>query len=59
MLLILNPLTFVVEQFRLVLFYGQIPALKSLAVYFVLASVFAWASYALFNRLRPNFSDMV
>jgi lipopolysaccharide transport system permease protein len=58
-LLMLNPLTFVVEQFRLVLFYGQMPALKGLAVYFGLASVFAWVSYVLFKRLRPNFADMV
>lgn len=58
-LLMLNPLTFVVEQFRLVLFYGQMPALKGLAVYFGLASVFAWISYVLFKRLRPSFADMV
>ena len=58
-LLMLNPLTFVVEQFRLVLFFGQIPGLKGLAVYFVLSSVFAWASLILFRRLRPSFADMV
>lgn len=58
-LLMLNPLTFVVEQFRLVLFYGQVPALKGLAVYFSLSSAFAWASYVLFKRLRPSFADMV
>jgi lipopolysaccharide transport system permease protein len=58
-LLILNPLTFVVEQLRLVLFYGQMPALKGLVVYFVLASLFAWASLILFRRLRPTFADMV
>lgn len=58
-LLLLNPLTFVVEQFRLVLFYGQIPALKGLALYFVLASLFAWLSLILFRRLRPTFADMV
>lgn len=58
-LLMLNPLTFVVEQFRLVLFYGQMPALKALAMYFVLASLFAWVSLVLFRRLRPSFADMV
>jgi lipopolysaccharide transport system permease protein len=58
-LLILNPLTFIVEQFRLVLFYGQMPAMKGLAVYFGLASFFAWVSYVLFKRLRPSFADMV
>lgn len=58
-LLMINPLTFVVEQFRLVLFYGQIPALKGLVVYFALASLFAWGSLVLFRRLRPGFADMV
>ena len=58
-LLLINPLTFVVEQFRLVLFYGQVPALKGIAVYFILASVFAWAALLVFRRLRPNFADMV
>ncbi len=58
-LLMLNPLTFVVEQFRLVLFYGQIPAMKGLALYFVLASLFGYASLKLFRRLRPGFADMV
>jgi lipopolysaccharide transport system permease protein len=58
-LLLINPLTFIVEQFRLVLFYGQMPALKGLALYFVLASVFAWASLVLFRRLRPSFADLV
>lgn len=58
-LLMLNPMTFIVEQFRLVLFYGQMPALKGLAVYFGLSSAFAWTAYVLFKRLRPSFADMV
>jgi lipopolysaccharide transport system permease protein len=58
-ILILNPLTFIVEQLRLVLFYGQVPALKGLAIYFILASIFAWGTYILFQRLRPSFADMV
>jgi len=58
-LLMLNPLTFVVEQFRLVLFYGQMPAMKGLFLYFVLASLFAYVSLVLFRRLRPGFADMV
>lgn len=58
-LLMLNPLTFVVEQLRRALFYGQMPDLKGLAMYFVLASLFAWVSLVLFRRLRPTFADMV
>lgn len=58
-LLMLNPLTFIVEQFRLILFYGQVPALKGLAIYFILATLFAWISFILFQRLRPSFADLV
>lgn len=58
-LLMLNPLTYIVEQLRLVLFYGQAPALKGLLIYFCLASMFSWAAYILFQRLRPSFADLV
>jgi lipopolysaccharide transport system permease protein len=58
-LLMLNPLTFIVEQFRLVLFYGQMPALKGLAAYLILASLFAWLALVFFRRLRPSFADVV
>lgn len=58
-LLMLNPLTFVVEQFRLVLFIGVMPVIKNLGIYFALSSLFAYATLLLFHRLRPNFADMV
>ena len=58
-LLMLNPLTFIVEQFRLVLFHGEMPYFSDLIGYFVLASIFAKLSLVLFRRLRPMFSDMV
>lgn len=58
-ILMLNPLTFVVEQLRGVLFFGHTPPLKGLAVYFLLSSLFAWACLVVFRRLRPGFADMV
>jgi lipopolysaccharide transport system permease protein len=57
--LLANPLTFVVEQLRLVLYFGQVPVLSALGVYFVLACVFAGGSWLLFRRLRPSFAEMV
>lgn len=57
--LMANPLTFIVEQLRLVLFFGQVPILKGLVVYFALSSGFAWMCLLLFRRLRPRFADMV
>lgn len=58
-LLMLNPLTFVVEQFRRVLFLGQMPSFKGLIIYFILSSLFALVSLAIFRRLRPSFADWV
>lgn len=58
-LLALNPLTFIVEQFRLVLFVGLVPVIKGLVLYFALASTFAYGALIIFRKLRPNFADMV
>jgi lipopolysaccharide transport system permease protein len=55
----LNPLTFIVEQLRLVLFYGQIPDLRNLTIYFTVAFLFAWGSLVFFKRMRTNFADLV
>lgn len=57
--LMLNPLTFLVEQFRSVLFLGKTPDFKGLVIYFILASLFAWIALVLFRRLRPTFADML
>jgi lipopolysaccharide transport system permease protein len=57
--LMLNPLTFVVEQLRLVLYFGQVPVWRGLLVYFALSCVFAWAALLVFRRLRPKFADFV
>ena len=56
--LLLNPLTFVIEQLRLVLFFGKAPGITGLAVYFLLSTVFAAVSLAVFRRLRPRFADL-
>jgi lipopolysaccharide transport system permease protein len=58
-LLVLNPLTFVVEELRLVLYFGQVPAWSLLATYFALSSLFAWLALIVFRRLRRGFADLV
>jgi lipopolysaccharide transport system permease protein len=57
--LLANPLTFVVEQLRQVLYFGNLPGFRGLVVYFAAAALFAWASLAVFRRLRPTFADLV
>ncbi len=55
----LNPLTFIIEQLRLVLFLGKQPNLVGLIIYFLLSCLFAWFSLLIFRRLRPSFADLV
>jgi lipopolysaccharide transport system permease protein len=58
-LLVANPLTFVVTEMRAVLFYGQLPNFKGMAIYFASACIFAWLSKLVFAKLRPTFADLV
>jgi lipopolysaccharide transport system permease protein len=57
--LMLNPLTFVIEQFRQVLFVGHGPDLAGLALYLAAAVLFSGACLLVFRRLRPAFADLV
>jgi lipopolysaccharide transport system permease protein len=57
--LLANPLTFFVEQFRAVLVHGQTPDIGSMAVYLLATTVFAGLCWMLFRRLRPTFADLL
>jgi lipopolysaccharide transport system permease protein len=57
--LLLNPLTYIVEQMRLVLFIGQPPSLLGLLVYFLLSLAFSMAALFIFRQLRSSFADNV
>jgi len=58
-LLMLNPLTFIVEQFRSVLFFGQMPSWTGLTVYFLFSLCFAWLCLKIFRFLQRGFADLV
>jgi lipopolysaccharide transport system permease protein len=54
-----NPLTFVVEQARRVMLAGMAPDFAGLALYAAAACLACWLSFAIFQRLRPGFADVV
>lgn len=58
-LMLLNPLTFIIEQMRLVMLRGILPDFTGLVLYTIVAMIFAWLSFALFQRLRDGFADVV
>jgi lipopolysaccharide transport system permease protein len=58
-ILLANPLTFIVEQLRRVLYFGEAPSLPGLALYFLMGTLFAALALAFFRRMRPRFGDLV
>lgn len=55
----LNPLTWVVEGVRGVLFTGQYPNLHGTFVYCVACALVAALGFVVFRRLRPSFGDVL
>lgn len=58
-LLYLNPLTPVIEQTRDVLFWGTSPDFSMLTIYLITASVIAWLGFAVFQKTRKGFADVL
>ncbi|PRY66352.1 lipopolysaccharide transport system permease protein [Vreelandella songnenensis] len=58
-LILLNPLTFIIEQAREVLIWGRLPDWTGLAIYTFFSTVFAWAGYAWFQKTRKGFADVL
>tara|TARA_B110000259_G_C13984723_1_gene389983 strand:- start:355 stop:1206 length:852 start_codon:yes stop_codon:yes gene_type:complete len=54
-----NPLTFIIEQAREVLIWGHLPNWIGLGIYTAAATVVAWAGYALFQKTRKGFADVL
>lgn len=57
--LLANPLTFIIEQAREVLIWGNLPDWSGLGLYTLVATAFAWAGYAWFQKTRKGFADVL
>lgn len=57
--LLINPLTFIIEQAREVLIWGHLPNWIGLIFYSVIAIAVAWAGFALFQKTRKGFADVL
>jgi lipopolysaccharide transport system permease protein len=54
-----NPLTFIIEQGRAVLIWGQLPDWSGLGIYMLVATAVAWGGYAWFQKTRKGFADVL
>lgn len=55
----LNPLTVVVEQFRAVALFGQMPNWQDLGIYTVFACLMLFVGQWFFQRTREGFADVI
>ncbi len=58
-IMMLNPLTFIIEQSRNVLLWGKGPDWIGLFVYTLLSAGVAWAGYYWFQKTRKGFADVL
>ena len=58
-LLQLNPLTTVIESVRDVIYWGKVPKVTTLIVYWIISILVAWTGFALFQKTRKGFSDVL
>lgn len=54
-----NPLTFIIEQARAVLVWGQMPNWSGLLLYTAVATLVAWLGFAWFQKTRKGFADVL
>jgi len=57
--IMLNPLTFIIEQAREVLIWGRMPNWLGLGIYTFIAVLVAWAGFAWFQKTRKGFADVL
>ncbi|SET22839.1 lipopolysaccharide transport system permease protein [Nitrosomonas marina] len=57
--LFLNPLTFIIEQTRAVILFGQLPDWAGMAVYYAIGFLVAWGGLAWFQKTRKGFGDVL
>jgi lipopolysaccharide transport system permease protein len=59
MVMHLNPLTFVIEEGRKVLLFGQLPNWGGLLIYYAVSLGSAWGGFWWFQKTRKGFADVV
>lgn len=57
--IMMNPLSFIIEQTREVLIWGHLPNWPGLACYTVVAAGIAWVGFAWFQKTRKGFADVL
>jgi lipopolysaccharide transport system permease protein len=54
-----NPLTFIIEQSRAVIIWGQQPSWMGLGLYLLISIILMWIGYSWFQKTRKGFADVL
>lgn len=57
--ILLNPLTFIIEQMREIIVWGRMPDFMGLGIYLIVSLFIAAAGYAWFQKTRSGFADVL
>lgn len=57
--ILLNPLTYIIEQSRAVAIYGQMPEVNGLMLYTLISTIVMWFGYVCFQKMRRGFADVI
>ena len=57
--ILMNPLTFIIQQFRDVVIFGNLPNWAGLGMYFIMSLLVLWIGYAWFQKTRRGFADVL
>ncbi len=57
--LLLNPLSFIIEQARAVIIWGETPDWLGLGIYSVASFLIAWIGLIFFQKMRKGFADVI
>lgn len=57
--IMLNPLTFIIEQARSVIIWGKVPNISGLFLYSLASLIIAWLGFVFFQKTRKGFADVL
>jgi lipopolysaccharide transport system permease protein len=58
-IILMNPLTFIIEQVREVALFGRLPNWEGLGYYLGCSSLISWIGFYVFQRTRKGFADVI
>jgi lipopolysaccharide transport system permease protein len=59
LLVMLNPLTLIIEESRKVLLFGEMPNWTALGIYSLVSMAIAWVGFCWFQKTRKGFADVL